>query len=59
MKHVSGTTAPSAPTSPDLDSLPLLHSRTLQQVPARWPDGEAPSMRRAYDAELAKQSRGA
>ena len=42
MKNRSGTTDPSAPASPDLDSIPLLHSRTLK-VAARRPTGEQPS----------------
>lgn len=42
MKHRSRTATPTSPASPDPDSIPLLHSRTLQAAPRR-PSGEQPS----------------
>jgi len=57
MKHRSRTATPASPPGPDPDNLPLLHSRTLKQAPAHWPNGENPQVRAAVD-ELDRQKKG-
>lgn len=42
MKNRSDTSTSTSPASPDLDSLPLLHSLTLRPA-TRRPSGEQPS----------------
>lgn len=58
MKNRTDTATSTSPTSPDLDSLPPIRSRTRARVPAGWPNGEPAGVRAAYDAAH-PQKRGA